>query len=222
MKKRVNIICIYWVGDFRGRDFCENDVIRLRETVNKHIDRPYTFYCLTNKMDADIPAEKIALSHPEWPGWWAKVELHRPDLPKGRTLYLDLDSHVINNLQPILDYTGNLVMFNSRAAKVNKNGVVHKYQAAVMLFDPGSTSWIYDKFSKDPIYWMNKYRSEQDLMGEWIPDQPTFPDHWMVKLSKLINKPDRLIDKTIIVTGQPKLDSFRDPVYMPWLKELAR
>jgi len=230
MKDSVNIICLYWVGKFRGRDFTEEDVIRLRQTVDKHMDRPYKFYCLTNDMDADIPAEKIELDY-AWPGWWSKMELHRPDLPSGRTLYLDLDSHVINSLGPMLDYPGNLIMFNTRTTKrkqvmgdyyFKREGIVWKYQAAVMLFDPGSTSWVYNKFLEDPDRWMKRFRSEQDLMGEWIPDQPLFPEHWMIKLATFDRHPNKSIDGTIIITGQPKGVSFREPKYAPWLKELAR
>ena len=63
MKDNVNILCLYWVGDFRGRDFTENDVVRLRKSIERHIDRPFTFYCLTNDVNAVIPAEKIPLKY---------------------------------------------------------------------------------------------------------------------------------------------------------------
>jgi len=230
-KEQVNIICLYWVGEFRGRNFCDNDVARLRESVDKHIDRPYTFYCLTNKMDADIPAKKIELLHPEWPGWWSKMDLHRSDLPEGRTLYLDLDSHVISDLGPMLDYPGDLVMFDTRTSPRKQRradhyfkteGIVWRYQSAVMLFDPGAMSWLYDRFLKDPDRWMERFRSEQDLMGEWIPDQPMFPARWMIKLATFRTQPNTSINKTIIITGQPKDIDFRNPECTPWLEKLAR
>lgn len=228
--EKMNIICLYWVGDFRGRDFSPEDVARLRESVDKHMDRPYEFYCLTNDMYADIPARKIELEY-AWPGWWSKMELHRSDLPAGRTLYLDLDTHVIRSLKPILDYEGDLVMFDAmtspgKRAKAdyffNTKGIVWNYQASVMLFDPGVTSWIYDKFREDPDIYMNIFRSEQDLMGKWIPDQPKFPDEWMVKLATFRTRPDWPIDNTIIISGQPKDVSFRNPKTAPWLAEMAR
>lgn len=223
---RVNIICLYWVGDFRGRDFTVKDVRRLHECVEKHMDRPYAFYCLTNDMNADIPAEKIELEH-NWPGWWSKMELHRPDLPKGRTLYLDLDSHVIRSLKPILDFEGNLVMFRTRAAKWKikrpELGVFHRYQAATMLFDPGSTAAFYEMFCEDPQYYMNMYRSEQDLMGIYLPKQPTFPDNWMLKLKECLHTESPPSEEAIIVTGQPSGNWFRRyPKVVPWLEEMAR
>jgi hypothetical protein len=225
MKEKVNIMCIYWTGDFRGRDFSPLDVHRLYQTVNKHIDRSFNFYCLTNDMNCDVPGTKIALKHPDdWPGWWAKMELHRPDLPSGRTLYMDLDSHAIRSLQPILDTRGDLVMFNARMEK-NTPGVVCRYQAATMLFDPGKFSWIYDKFMQDWAYYINHYRSDQDILGEWVPDQPAFQDEWLIKMSRLVknreywNHPPK---KVIIVTGQPKQGWFRRTREIPWFEKMAR
>ena len=45
---------------------------------------------------SDVPIEgirTIPLAH-DWPGWWAKMELFRPDIP-GDLFYLDLDTTVI-------------------------------------------------------------------------------------------------------------------------------
>lgn len=225
VQKSVNVICLYWVGKFRGRDFRAKDVARLRQCVDKHIDRPYTFYCLTNDMKADIPAQKIRLEY-VWPGWWSKMELHRPDLPEGRTLYLDLDSHVIRSLQPILDFAGNLVMFRTRVPRTKHKGpeygICHRYQAATMLFDPGSTEKLYKIFLEDPDAWMRKFRSDQDFMGFFLPDQPTFPDAWMRKMRECLHTKEPP-DEVIIVTGQPSGGWFRRIVRgVPWLEEMAR
>lgn len=226
----MNIVCIYWHGNFRRRDFTSQDVWRLLETVDKHMDRPYHFYCLTNDFKSKLPGEVIPLIH-NWPGWWAKVELHRPDLPVGRTLYLDLDTHIIRSLNPILDYPGDLVMFNTKTAErkrqqvkyYRKNGLVWCYQASVMLFDPGTPVMksLYEKFCTDPDKWMKIYRSEQDIMGDWMPDQPVFPDGWLLKLSdcRKIKEPG---EDVIIITGQPNDTNFREPMYTPWLREMAR
>lgn len=217
----MNIICILWKGEFRGRDFSEKDVLRLYNNVKKYIDRRFTFYCLTNDEGIHfVPGvNAIPLKH-DWPGWWSKVELHRPDLPEGRTLYLDLDSYIVNDLKPILDYDGDLVMFNTRVKK-KQAGMVNRYQAATMLFTPGTKKMkdMYDKFRADPNKYMNFYRSEQDIMGEWMPNQPTFPDRWLLKLNECKNM-NKLPEDCIIVTGQPKDISFRDTDKIPWLNDV--
>ena len=221
MKEKVNIICLLWIGEFRGRDYTEKDVIRLYESVKLHIDRPFDFYCLTNDENAIVPGNKILLKH-NWPGWWSKVELFRSDLPEGRYLYMDLDSHVVRSLQPILDYEGELVMFPTVVPKWKEkrdHGLVCKYQAATMLFTAGSLSKVYDQFEKDPDKYMKEFRSEQDMYGRWL-DTPTFPKEWMIKLEGL--RKLKLPKDVIIITGNSAKTSFRKPDFAPWLHEMAR
>ena len=217
----MNIICLYWKGEFRGRDYTIEDIERLKQTVDKHIDRDYNFYILTN-YKGELPGEKIMLKH-NWPGWWSKVELHRPDLPCGRTLYLDLDSHIVAPLKPILDYPGGLVMFDSerKGQKTVSEGktVIHHYQAATMLFTPGITREVFYRFAQAPETFMGRYRSDQDIMAEWIPHCNVFPDRWMTKLRKCRKK---IPEGAIIVTGRPGDGSFRRMEEYKHVEEAAR
>lgn len=234
MKEKVNILCLYWTGDFRGRDFKPMDVTRLFLSVDKHIDRPFDFFVLTNDMSAELPGTKIQLAHPDdWPGWWAKMELYRPGiLPKRRTLYMDLDSHAIRSLQPILDYEGDLVLFNTKDKKhkikhtqQGIGGMVYRYQAATILYNPWEFSWMYEKFKKDWDYYLEHYRSDQDILGEWIPDQPTFPDYWLMKMGGLEKNPafkTRPPAEVIIITGQTKSGGFRRTHEIKWFEKMAR
>lgn len=215
---KVNIVCLLWKGNFRGRDYTEKDVVRLKSMIDAYIDRDYTFYCLTNDMGIDVPAEKIELVK-NWPGWWGKVELFRPDMPCGRTLYLDLDTHIVSNLKPILDFKGDLVMFPTpymRKKRVNTEGkiVIPRYQAGTMLFTSGTLTSIFRDFHKVAEFYMQTYRSEQDIYGEWLPNQPTFPARWLMKASEYIKNGYNLKKDTIIVSGQPKSVSFRNLMKM--------
>lgn len=226
----MNIICLYWVGEFRGRDFTLDDVDRLYASVSKHMDRPFEFYVLTNT-EEEVGYKTIELDN-DWPGWWAKMELHRHDLPEGRTLYLDLDSHVVKSLTPILDYPGDLVMFPTAVAQQQQRKLsrksrkgkklVFRYQAATMLFDPGTHVDLYCEFCTHDRWYMTKYRSDQDVMGAKIPDQPTFPNKWMIKLRDCAKTKATPKGDFIIVTGQPGDGGFRDNNYVPWLEKEAR
>ena len=231
MKAKVNIICLYWVGEFRGRDFTPEDVWRLYHSVLKHADRPFDFYVLTNAMEADVPGTKIKLLHgDDWPGWWAKMELYRPDLPAGRTLYMDLDSHCIRSLGPVLDFEGDLVIFDDRTrqhqpkhVQRGEGGWVYRYQAATILFNAGEWGWLYEKFLQDWDYYLKHFRSDQDILGEWIPDQPTFPREWLIKLADVAKQHrDAPPEDVIIVTGQPKRFGFRRTDEIPWFEQQAR
>lgn len=60
------------------------------------------FVCLT---DQPVPGVvTVPLAH-DWPGWWSKLELFRPELfPAGeRLLYADLDTTFVGPLAPLLE-----------------------------------------------------------------------------------------------------------------------
>jgi len=72
---------------------------------------------------------------------------------------------------------------------------------------------------------MKMYRGEQDMYGMWIPNQPTFPKEWMVKMDTIMRRKieyqeSQLPKETIIVTGQPNPLPWRNPP--EWLIKRAR
>lgn len=77
-----------------GGDFDATYVYRLRRMVARHLPLPHRFVCLS---DVDVPCERIPLKY-TWPGWWAKMELFRPDIEAKRMLALDLDTLVVGNI----------------------------------------------------------------------------------------------------------------------------
>lgn len=51
--------------------------------------------------DVDVPGvERIPLRYPTWRGWWAKMELFRPDI-EGDLLAMDLDTRIVGDLSDI-------------------------------------------------------------------------------------------------------------------------
>lgn len=227
-EKRVNIVCVYWKGNFQGRIFLDSDVDMLRRSVEKHIDRPYRFYCLTNDMNANFNSEKIKLKH-NWPGWWSKIELFRPDLPEGRTLYIDLDSHVVGNLGPLFDHKGDLILMKGSGKNVkrgkyvdyDKTGEIWQYRSGVMLFEARLFSWIYFQFEDEGDKLMRRYRGDQDLIADWLPNQPTFPPRYMVKLKSVINR-NMFYKETKIVTGRFPASKGDFHCIPEWLEKKAR
>jgi len=69
------------------------DVARLRVAVAQHLPGA-AFVSLS---DVEVEAPRIPLAH-DWPGWWAKMELFRPDID-GDLLYFDLDTIVCGGLE---------------------------------------------------------------------------------------------------------------------------
>lgn len=221
MKEKVNIVCVYWKGDFRTRDFCPQDVCRLYVSISKHMERPFDFFVFTNDMEAQLPGTKIELMHSEdWEGWWAKMEMFRPAAySKRRTLYMDLDSHVIKSLEPLFKYKNPIVMFPGK-----KENSVPKYRNATILFDPEEFYWMHSKFMMDSDYYIERYRGDQDLMSEWLPNAIVFPKEWMIKMIDVEKrfKVEEPPPEVIIVTGQPRSGLFRKTHEISWLEKKAR
>lgn len=81
-------------------------VLKLMNGVQRHLLLPHRFVCLS---DVPVPCERIPLET-DWPGWWSKIELFRPGLLTGPTLYLDLDSLVVGSLDAIAAHPHSFTM----------------------------------------------------------------------------------------------------------------
>lgn len=231
MNDKVNIACVYWKGDFRARDFQPGDVWRLFHSMRRHAHRPFEFFVLTNDPTAELPGTVIELKHPEdWIGWWAKMELFRPGIfPKRRTFYQDLDSFIIRDLSPLFEYTGDLVMFTfpdiDKKKFVSRNpGIsVPLYRNSTMLFNPWEFEWVYEKFLRDDDYYLSHYRGDQDIITEWLPNQPTFITRWLAKLGDMETHNQfrrRPPPEVLIITGQPRSGLFRNMKQYSWFKKM--
>lgn len=81
-----------------GGDFTPEHVATLARGIQGHHPGA-EIHCLT-----DMPLDckgvtALPLKH-NWPGWWSKMELFRPDLA-GDCLYMDLDTTIVGDLSDI-------------------------------------------------------------------------------------------------------------------------
>jgi hypothetical protein len=90
-----------------GGQYDSEWVRKLRDGIHRNTTAPYDFKCLSD-VDLKIDevwkpkCERIPLEH-EWPGWWAKIEMFRPGVITGPTLYLDLDTIITGNVDHLID-----------------------------------------------------------------------------------------------------------------------
>lgn len=128
-------------------------VVRLERMVRAHA--PNTdFVCLT-----DTPFAPFCrpLEH-DWPGWWAKMCLFGPDTLRGVTLYVDLDTDIVNTLDGFGDYRGDVAMLSD----FNRPDLA---QSGVMLIRPDKeTQRLWALWLENPDGWMQTYRGD----GEWL------------------------------------------------------
>ncbi len=129
-------------------------VSRLVKGIQANATIPYRTVCLTD-MDLNIPGvESIRLKH-NWPGWWSKIELFRPDLLLNNTVYMDLDTMIIGNIDSLLRLAKHnelyaLRGFNQRPLPDN----LLNFATGVMAGGFASYPEIYESFAMDAEYHM--------------------------------------------------------------------
>lgn len=146
-----------------GGDYDADYVRKLRDGVARHLSIPHRFVCLS---DVPVPCERIALKH-GWKGWWSKIEVFRPDVITGPTLYLDLDTIVVDNLDRVADIAYEFAMLNIREkdTKVGNSG-------AMWLSKP--FPHVYERFLEKPDYWIDYH--ERNAKDRYMGDQAFISD----------------------------------------------
>ena len=205
----ITVACVYWQGQFRGREdiYSVEWVEKMKNMVARNLPREHRFVCLSN---VKIPCcERIPLQN-DWPGWWSKIELFRPGLFDGdRVLYIDLDTIIVNDLTPFIDFpskfaimsqpTGHMRFNTKRVHPSEGKFTVYHYQSSVMVFDGNTATELYTDFDNfkmqvfrgDQDYISAKcsaisvFGGDQDYIGGMLPELDTFPEHWIKKLRNL-------------------------------------
>lgn len=157
-------------GDKYGPEYAQILKRMARETSN--LDT----LILGDGEDADIP---LAYG---WPGWWAKMEIYRPDLPRP-FIYLDLDSVITGDISNLLLLKGRWI---SHEWHPNVKGC-GKYQSSCVVIEENPTD-IWEAFNENPTMWMTQYYGDQkfierftwnifDIVGSYEFHDREFPRH---------------------------------------------
>jgi hypothetical protein len=218
MTSNLTIACVWWKGEFRNRDYTARHVHNLHMMVDKHIDVPYEFVCLTNAPD-DLCCRKVGLEFPDdLPGWWSKLELFKGGWTDSKAvLYLDLDTFICDSLDDLISYNGALT-FCPPLDNPSGKGVVKRFQSSAILFDPKLIKLDLNHVIKDQV--RDRYRGDQDFMGVVFDDLGrTFPVRWFIKLKNCWNSGPPAGVKVIL--GNPK-SMWMMAEDKQWIKELMR
>lgn len=155
-----------------GGDFTAAHVQALQRQIDWHAPWGTQFECLS---DAAIEGvETIPLEH-NWPGWWSKMEIFRPDMD-GDFLFMDLDTVVVNVLDDIFRVGSHTVLRDFyRDGRRLKKGIA----SGLMYLTPESRKGIYEKFLKAPQQHMAQWRNGGDqkfLESVWGVDVPSWQE----------------------------------------------
>lgn len=173
------VACVLNVGDFRRRAFSPVWVQRLQNMVAKHLT-DYSFVCLSN-----VPVDGVETIDLQdgLPGWFAKVELFRPGLFKGRVLYIDLDTLILGELASLFNCPGDFVAMRADlvapprmvAGKIVTAGL----NSGTMTWTAGAADFLYKDWRE---HFADIYRGDQDWITTRMPDPYFYPKEWFARL----------------------------------------
>ncbi len=139
MAHQTKVMCVYR----RGGDYNIKHVIYLKEQIPEII-------CL----GIDIPLLY------DWRGWWAKMELFRPDI-EGDILFFDLDTIVKGSIEKYknLSTTHFLEDFFHPDKSIGSGMMYIKHEDKAKVWN----EWI-----KSPAHHMAKFRGDQDFLKQFF------------------------------------------------------
>lgn len=152
-----------------GAEYTPEYVKKLHNGVKRFYQKPYKFICLS---DVPVPCETIPMEH-DWPGWWCKIEMFKPGVITGPTLYLDLDTVIVGKLDKVSEIPVDFAMLDikSKGDKVGNSGA--------MWFAKPQTH-VYEKFLNSPEDWIdfhkknakNRYMGDQAFISDCFQEIP--------------------------------------------------
>jgi len=198
------VACVWVKGNV---PYTAEYVANLSAMVRRHIDRPYRMVCLTDRPD-EVPHGIDPIAVPNLsplPGWWSKLELFKPaHRLTGRVLYLDLDTLIVGDLAPVLDWPAPFAIVPDDTSSFQPRPpyrVVKRFNSSVMVFDGG----IYPDLFEG---WRGAVKAglwgDQDLIGERYPSIDTMPAAWFPRLSTFSQAGTIPTGARVVLSKKPK------------------
>lgn len=155
----INVVCVLRQGGKVGYDY--QWVEKLKKSIERNLSYEHKFICLS---DCEVPCDRIELIS-ESTGFWAKMELFRPNLFTGPVLYIDLDTVICDNIDPIVDLCKDksFVMWYEEDKNID---------SSAMMYWNGDYSYLWNLYKSQPLeYWKSLYAApplygDQALISE--------------------------------------------------------
>ena len=156
----MQVIDVYCVNV--GEKYSSDYVFKLKSAVDRHLSLKHNFYCITDKPHL----YPFSIQSEDLPGYWNKISIFKN---KGRCLYFDLDviihgsvndlitDHVFRQINPVWKNPSKAKYIQGRPDK----GTSFTNSSVMAWSDEIE---IYDKFMKDPEYYMFKYDGDDRFL----------------------------------------------------------
>jgi hypothetical protein len=215
----LNVVCVLKKPENSHLKYDATWVQKLQRGVARNLTIPHRFVCLS---DMEIPNVEVIPLQNNWMMYWSKIEMFRPGLFSGSTLYLDIDSMMTNNIDDIAKIKSDFVMLTDFYPSFKNSGLM-RWDASNPIF-----SKIYTDFIKDPIGKMVEHRykgaisyGDQEFIQTTLENSEIKIDEWQKIMPKdyflefsFENRPNPAINnppkdvKICYCLGSPKFDSF--------------
>lgn len=156
--KKITVACVLRTppnvgNEGKQKNYSEIDVLRLKQAFEKFLTIEHNFVCLS---DRKIDGVDTILLIGETPGWWAKIELFRPNLFKTPVFYIDLDMIVCDQLDSLIEqcYGNKFLMY--------KNPKVGTPASGLMYWE-GEYSELWNLYTNDPAAIQHRYRKKPKI-----------------------------------------------------------
>lgn len=136
-----------------GGDYTLEHVYAIKRMLNRHLPE-HTFMCLT-----DTPGSPWFWFRPlehGYPGWWAKLELCRPDI-EGPLLYLDLDTVVVGDITRLCGHEQSWAMRDVYRGRRNP----YALQSCLMWLTEADRARVWGAWWTRPDEWMRMPGGDQ-------------------------------------------------------------
>lgn len=198
----LTVCCVFTSGPY---PYTADYVIRLERMVRRHLSREYMFVCLTDRWrELPHPSEDWI----EWisesslkgivpdngAGYWQKVKLFDPAIqklfPRGRVLYLDLDTLIVSSLDPIVDFpadfalTEDAFIVDRAHLTTDRFGrrLVRRFNSSVMVWNAGEQTDMWTRWSPAVA---QRLSTDQDWIGEQSEHAVAMPLAWFPRISQV-------------------------------------
>ena len=141
----LNVVCLLRQGGKVG--YTAEWVDKLQRGVQRNLTHSHRFVCFS---DCAVNCERIELETGDY-GFWSKMQMFKPGLLTGPTLYLDLDTVICSNIDSIIDniQQQQFVMW----IEADKN--IH---SSAFMYWQGDHSNLWNTFISKPLsYWESLY-----------------------------------------------------------------
>lgn len=221
----LTVACLFVKGPW---PYTADYVVRLERMVRRYLRRPFRFVCLTDRPELLPGIETLPIASlkgviaDDGIGYWNKLRIFDPAIGfEGRVLYLDLDTLVVADLDPIVDFPASLALttdaFVKERAHITKDRfgrtLVRRFNGSVIVFDGGQHADLFTTWRPADAY---RLSTDQDWIAEQAPAAVGMPLEWFPRISQVqIPWPE---EAKVVLVKKPK--GHEAAAKWPWFEPL--